>query len=58
MKGVLPPVPLHLRNSTSRATTELGWGEGYSANLEKVQSISYLPEELKGVDFFNEKNGD
>ncbi|XP_023335284.1 ATPase WRNIP1 isoform X2 [Eurytemora carolleeae] len=57
-QGVLPPVPLHLRNSTSRATTELGWGKGYSANLEKVQSISYLPEELKGVNFFNEKNGD
>jgi len=51
-QGSLPPVPLHLRNATSKLTEQLGWGKGYSANPAKVQNITYMPEELKNVNFF------
>eukprot|EP00088_Acartia_fossae_P044401 TRINITY_DN4710_c0_g1_i1.p1 TRINITY_DN4710_c0_g1~~TRINITY_DN4710_c0_g1_i1.p1 ORF type:complete len:530 (+),score=125.42 TRINITY_DN4710_c0_g1_i1:44-1633(+) len=50
-EGELPPVPLHLRNSTSKITDKLGWGKGYTHDLSKVQSLTYLPEELQGVNF-------
>jgi len=51
-QGVLPPVPLHLRNSTSKMTRELGWGKGYTHNLNEVKNLTYLPPELKGSNFF------
>jgi len=49
--GEQPPVPLHLRNSTSGITDKLGWGKGYSY-CPKVGSIEYMPEGLKGTNFF------
>jgi len=52
-QGLVPAVPLHLRNPTSKLTKQIGWGEGYSANLNHVQSVEYLPDELKGTNFFN-----
>lgn len=51
-KGSLPAVPLHLRNASSKLTQQLGWGQGYSHNLDKVQNIQYMPDELKNVNFF------
>jgi len=52
--GTQPNVPLHLRNATSSTTRELGWGKGYTSDLNKVQSIEYLPENLIGNNFFGE----
>jgi len=50
--GEQPPVPLHLRNSTSGITDKLGWGKGYSSCPTKVGGIEYMPEDLKGTNFF------
>lgn len=55
--GPLPPVPLHLRNAPTRLMKELGYGQGYKYNpaySEPVQQ-DYLPEELRGVDFFKQR---
>ncbi|KAJ7338474.1 hypothetical protein JRQ81_012356 [Phrynocephalus forsythii] len=53
-QGPLPPVPLHLRNAPTRLMKDIGYGKGYKYNpmyKEPVQQ-DYLPEELKGVNFF------
>ena len=52
--GAQPNVPLHLRNATSGTTRELGWGRGYTSDLNKVQAMEYLPENLIGTNFFEE----
>lgn len=52
-KGVLPGVPLHLRNAPTKLMTDLGYGEGYN-RLHKDQSgLNYMPESMEDVDFFN-----
>lgn len=52
-KGILPSVPLHLRNAPTRLMSDLGYGDGYN-RLHKDQSgLNYLPEELEDIDFFN-----
>lgn len=54
-KGCLP-VPLHLRNAPTQLMKDLGYHEGYKyahdfqGNYVKQQ---YLPDELKGVRFWN-----
>ena len=54
MEGKGPsPVPLHLRNATSSLGRNLGYGEGYSSNLNHVQKIVYMPDELKETKFFD-----
>ncbi|KPP62565.1 hypothetical protein Z043_119245, partial [Scleropages formosus] len=56
-QGPLPPVPLHLRNAPTRLMKELGYAKGYKYNpafREPVQQ-DYLPEELKGMNFFTWK---
>ncbi|XP_055964498.1 ATPase WRNIP1 isoform X2 [Sorex fumeus] len=52
--GPLPPVPLHLRNAPTRLMKELGYGRGYVYNPTARGPVQqdYLPEELRGVDFF------
>ena len=50
----LPAVPIHLRNATSSFERNLGYGAGYSANLNEVKNITYLPEELKDKNFFKD----
>ena len=50
--GGLPDVPLHLRQGGGKVGQQLGWGEGYSFDLAKVQSIEYLPPDLRGTNFF------
>ena len=50
--GEQPGVPLHLRNPTSRLTRELGWGQGYSHDPNKRRGMEFLPDSLKGTDFF------
>ncbi|KAF7665937.1 hypothetical protein LDENG_00127420 [Lucifuga dentata] len=53
-KGPLPPVPLHLCNAPTRLMKELGYGKGYKYNpgFNGPVEQEYLPEELRGIDFF------
>ncbi|KAK8740712.1 hypothetical protein OTU49_002667 [Cherax quadricarinatus] len=51
--GPLPPVPLQLRNAPTALMKKLGYGHGYSAAPEVVQTIEYMPEALRNVNFFN-----
>ncbi|XP_067418690.1 ATPase WRNIP1 [Emydura macquarii macquarii] len=53
-QGPLPPVPLHLRNAPTRLMKDLGYGKGYKYNPIYKEPVEqeYLPEELKGMDFF------
>ncbi|KAJ3594628.1 hypothetical protein NHX12_003935 [Muraenolepis orangiensis] len=53
-KGPLPSVPLHLRNASTKLMKELGYAKGYQYNpaLSAPAEQEYLPEELRGVDFF------
>lgn len=55
--GPLPPVPLHLRNAPTRLMKNLGYGKGYKYNPAYKEPVEqdYLPEELKGTDFFKER---
>ncbi|XP_064282397.1 ATPase WRNIP1 [Passer domesticus] len=55
--GPLPPVPLHLRNAPTRLMKNLGYGKGYKYNPMYKEPVEqdYLPEELKGIDFFKER---
>jgi len=46
--GNVPPVPLILRNPTSKLDRDRGYRQGYSYDLEEAKKISYLPE---GIDF-------
>ncbi|XP_030016393.1 ATPase WRNIP1 [Sphaeramia orbicularis] len=56
-KGPLPPVPLHLRNASSKLMKQLGYAKGYKYNPAFSGPVEqeYLPEELKGIDFFTWK---
>ncbi|XP_069469630.1 ATPase WRNIP1 isoform X2 [Ambystoma mexicanum] len=53
-KGPLPPVPLHLRNAPTKLMKGLGYGQGYKYNpmFKGPVDQDYLPEELKGMNFF------
>jgi putative ATPase len=46
------PVPLHLRNATTKLMKDLGYGKGtkWEAGFEHPQG--FLPDELTGTDFF------
>ncbi|KAM9075545.1 ATPase WRNIP1 isoform 2-T2 [Megaptera novaeangliae] len=56
-QGPLPPVPLHLRNAPTRLMKDLGYGQGYKYNPVHSEPVDqdYLPEELRGVDFFKQR---
>ncbi|EKX44677.1 hypothetical protein GUITHDRAFT_109455 [Guillardia theta CCMP2712] len=47
------PVPLHLRNATSKVLADLGWGKGYKYNHDYPEGCDqeYLPPELAGRRF-------
>ena len=45
----LPPVPLHLRNATTKLDRALGYGVGYSHDPEVEQT--FMPEEMVDVKF-------
>ena len=47
----VPSVPLHLRNATSKLSREAGYGAGYTAKLDQVQNIQYMPEGMESVKF-------
>lgn len=50
-RGPLPPVPLHLRNSSSKLMDELGYAKGYKypPNFQGQVEQDYLPACLKGT---------
>ncbi|TRY61583.1 hypothetical protein TCAL_01761 [Tigriopus californicus] len=50
---VLPGVPLHLRNGSNKLAKDLGYGLGYSHDLNKVGHMSYMPEGLEDLNFFS-----
>lgn len=56
-QGPLPPVPLHLRNAPTRLMKDLGYGKGYKYNPAFAEPVEqeYLPEALRGVDFFKQR---
>ncbi|XP_074055641.1 ATPase WRNIP1 isoform X2 [Macrotis lagotis] len=56
-QGPLPPVPMHLRNAPTRLMKDLGYGKGYKYNPSYKDPVEqeYLPEELRGIDFFKQK---
>ncbi|XP_006870624.1 PREDICTED: ATPase WRNIP1 isoform X2 [Chrysochloris asiatica] len=56
-QGPLPPVPLHLRNAPTRLMKDLGYGKGYKYNPMYNEPVDqeYLPEELRGIDFFKQR---
>ncbi|KAK6490682.1 ATPase WRNIP1 [Huso huso] len=53
-KGPLPSVPLHLRNAPTKLMKDLGYAKGYKYNPAFSEPVEqdYLPEELKGINFF------
>ncbi|XP_017527631.3 ATPase WRNIP1 isoform X1 [Manis javanica] len=56
-QGPLPPVPLHLRNTPTKLMKDLGYGKCYKYNPLYSEPVEqeYLPEELRGVDFFKQR---
>jgi len=50
------PVPLHLRNATSKLMDEIGYGKGYkySPDHEYKEKQEYLPEKLKNRKYLKE----
>ncbi|XP_076828126.1 ATPase WRNIP1 [Brachyhypopomus gauderio] len=59
-KGPLPSVPLHLRNAPTRLMKDLGYAKDYKYNpaFKGPVDQSYLPEELRGINFFTWKPSD
>ncbi|XP_050978938.1 ATPase WRNIP1 [Labeo rohita] len=53
-QGPLPSVPLHLRNAPTKLMKNLGYAKGYKYNPDYNGPVDqeYLPEELRGVNFF------
>ncbi|KAK0084569.1 hypothetical protein PV325_006772 [Microctonus aethiopoides] len=52
-KGAQPSVPLYLRNAPTKLMKQLGYGEGYNMRHHTQSGLTYLPEGLEHVDFFN-----
>lgn len=46
------PVPLHLRNAPTKLMKDLGYNKGYKWEANFKHGQGFLPEELKGLDFF------
>jgi len=59
MQSGVKPVPLHLRNPSTRLQREWGFGKGYKyphAYPEAWVEQDYLPEELVGRQFYTAKD--
>ncbi|OWZ01626.1 ATPase [Phytophthora megakarya] len=61
-KGAMPDVPLHLRNAPTKLMKEIGYGKEYKYNphytAEELKDQTYLPDELVGMNFFEEAASD
>ena len=51
-KDNTPGVPIHLRMASTKLMSQMDYGRGYSYDLDKVQSIEYMPEGMEKVNFF------
>jgi putative ATPase len=47
------PVPLHLRNAPTKLMKDLGYQEGYKWEADFKHDKGFLPDNLQGMDFFN-----
>lgn len=47
------PVPLHLRNAPTKLMKDLGYNKGYEWQPGYKHQAGFLPDELKGTDFFS-----
>ncbi|XP_041979460.1 ATPase WRNIP1-like [Aricia agestis] len=53
-KGPLPSVPLHLRNAPTKLMKDLKYGVGYNTRHKSISGLTYMPDGLEHVNFFNE----
>ncbi|XP_047987017.1 ATPase WRNIP1-like isoform X2 [Leguminivora glycinivorella] len=53
-KGPLPPIPLHLRNPTTKLMKDIGYGKGYNLRHKDESGLTYMPEGMEDVDFFRD----
>lgn len=51
-KGLLPPVPLHLRNAPTKLMKEMGCAKGYNMGHKDVSGLTYMPEGMEDTDYF------
>jgi putative ATPase len=51
-QGLMPAVPIHLRNAPTKFMKNLGYGKGYNTLHKDESGLNYLPEELEGINFF------
>ncbi|XP_063358316.1 ATPase WRNIP1-like [Cydia amplana] len=56
-KGPLPPIPLHLRNATTKLMKQIGYGKGYNLLHKDESGLTYMPEGMEDVDFFRDDEG-
>ncbi|XP_015109487.1 ATPase WRNIP1 isoform X1 [Diachasma alloeum] len=52
-KGPQPSVPLHLRNAPTKLMKTLDYGKGYNMMHKDLSGLTYLPEGLENLDFFD-----
>ena len=48
----LPDVPIQLKMGGGKVGAQLGWGKGYSHDLDKVKHVQYMPKGLENTKFF------
>lgn len=53
-RGLLPPVPLHLRNAPTKLMREIGCGKGYNLSHKDVSGLTYMPEGMEDRNYFQE----
>ncbi|XP_055595032.1 ATPase WRNIP1-like [Uranotaenia lowii] len=53
-KGPMPPVPLHLRNASTKLMKDLNFGAGYNLLHKDQSGLQYMPEGLEDENYFSE----
>ncbi|XP_072936904.1 ATPase WRNIP1-like isoform X2 [Epargyreus clarus] len=56
-KGPLPSVPLHLRNAPTKLMRDIGYAKGYNLQHKDESGLTYMPENLEDVNFFEDDYG-
>lgn len=51
-RGLLPPVPMHLRNAPTKLMKELGCGKGYNISHKDESGLTYMPEGMEDRNYF------
>jgi putative ATPase len=47
------PVPMHLRNASTKLMKDLGYGKGYEWQVDFKHERGFLPKEIKDLDLFD-----